>query len=142
MIYLQTEQMYRKFLQPAQPDSVKVHTWKWWRWWDRLAERVLPGKNVARLGFLETLKYKIWMGVLEIALHRRNTELRLGLGIAWTFVQCRMLWRMLLWLPVCIARRARLPHDMSYIRYMHRLLEPNVFGARGESARRTRMLTR
>ena len=74
MIYLQTEQMYRKFLQPAQPDSVKVHTWKWWRWWDRLAKRILPRKNAARLGFLETLKYKIWMGVLEIALHRRNTE--------------------------------------------------------------------
>ena len=118
MIYLQTEQMYRKFLQPAQPDSVKKHTWKWWRWWERLAERILPGKNVARLGFLETLKYKIWMGVLEIALHRRNTELRLGLGAAWTFAQCRMLWRMSLLLPVFVAHRAGQTQDVFHIRYM------------------------
>ena len=126
--------MYRKFLQPG---TVKPRTWKWWRWWDRLAERILPGKNVARLGFLETLKYKIWMGVLEIALHRRNTELRLGLGIAWTFAQCRMLWRMSLLLPVFVAHRARQTQDVFYIRYMHSLLAPNVFGARGESAMRT-----
>ena len=126
MIYLQTGQMYRKFLQPG---TVKLRTWKWWRWWDRLAERILPGKNVARLGFLETMKYKIWLGVLEIALHRRNTELRLGLGIAWTFAQCRMLWRMLLLLPVFVAHRTGQTQDVFHIRYMHRLLEPNVFGA-------------
>ena len=77
------------------------------------------------------------MGVLEIALHRRNTELRLGLGIAWTFAQCRMLWRMSLLLPVFVAHRARLPQNVFYIRYIHRLLEPNVSGARGKSALRT-----
>ena len=64
-----------------------------------------------------------------MALHRRNTELRLGLGIAWTFAQCRMLRRMSLLLPVFVAHRAGQTQDVFHIRYMHRLLEPNVFGA-------------
>ena len=111
MIYLQDSRQYRKHLQGNSPTLSKSSSGgsgRYQQWWKKLSRRVLPQQRAMRPIFLRTLRYRMWVIVLESLLRTRMRAGEIGLCTVWSPYQCRLLWRMALLLPIFVARNSAL----------------------------------
>ena len=105
MIYLTDSRHYTKHLRRhsttmTQPRGERPGRYR--KWWNKLARRLIPDRSLHAI-FLRTLRYRMWVTVLETLLRSRMMAGEIGLCTVWSPSQCRLLWRMALLLPSFVA---------------------------------------
>ena len=90
MIYSIGSRSFRKFLRQR---TEKTRPWKWYRFWDKLAQRLLPGKTDSRRTFLQVFLLKVWINLFEYILRRRLKQMELGFRKAFSYKESRKIYR-------------------------------------------------
>ena len=113
MLYSIESQSFRRFLLPPKTLSRK---WSWYRFWQKIVARILPGKLDSRGSFLETLLHRIWINLFEYMLRRRSLQMDLGFRKAFTYSESLKIYRGLMYGMLSTAKKvpASLPTECSF----------------------------
>ena len=113
MIYSIESHSFRKFLLPTKQPS---RTLSWYRFWQKIATRILPGKQDCRGSFLETLLNRIWINLFEYILRRRCLQIEMGFRRPFTYSESLKIYRGLLHgvLRVALKTSPRLASECSF----------------------------
>ena len=125
MLYSIESQSFRRFLLPPKTLSRK---WSWYRFWQKIVARILPGKLDCRGSFLETLLQRIWINLFEYMLRRRALQMDLGFRKAFTYSESLKIYRGLLYGMLSIAKKYCYTSEcsFSYVTLLMHILAGNT----------------
>ena len=90
MIYSLESYSFRKFLLPTKKISCKFN---WYRFWQKIARRILPGSLDCRGSFLEVCLKRIWLNLFEYILRRRRLQIQMGFRSPFTYSESLKVYR-------------------------------------------------
>ena len=111
MLYSIESQSFRRFLLPPKTLS---RNWRWYRFWQKIVARMLPGKLDCRGSFLETLLHRIWINLFEYMLRRRSLQMDLGFRKAFTYSESLKIYRGLIYGMLSLADKCPTVTECSF----------------------------